>query len=213
MPRVSESHAAARRRQIADAAARCFARDGFHATSMQRVIAEAGLSAGAVYRYFPSKAALIQHIATDTLDTVATALDEAAIADPPPPLEQTLDRLLTAAEPYVDSRLRIAVQIWGEALRSPELAEIVAELYERLLRRLTEVARRLRESGQLGADSDDRATARALFGLLQGYIVQRVVLDNPDRAQYLSGLRALRHRALETRPRHGISPPAAAGSR
>ncbi|HEY9407971.1 MAG TPA: helix-turn-helix domain-containing protein, partial [Jiangellaceae bacterium] len=53
MPRVSEAHLAARRDQILQAAWTCFARDGFHATSMQDVFAEAGLSAGAVYRYFP----------------------------------------------------------------------------------------------------------------------------------------------------------------
>ena len=53
MPKVSDAHRAARRRQILDAARRRFVRNGFHATSMQDIFAEAGLSAGAVYRYFP----------------------------------------------------------------------------------------------------------------------------------------------------------------
>ena len=55
MPRVSDEHLAARRQQILDAARACFLRNGFHATSMQDVIGEAGLSVGAVYRYFKSK--------------------------------------------------------------------------------------------------------------------------------------------------------------
>src|SRR4029079_2513209 len=63
VPRVSAEHLAARRQQILDAAQRRVARDGFHATSMQQVIAEAGLSVGAVYRYFPSKSDLIVAIA------------------------------------------------------------------------------------------------------------------------------------------------------
>ena len=46
MPRVSEDHLLARRQQILDAARVCFLRDGFHNTSMQDVIAEAGLSVG-----------------------------------------------------------------------------------------------------------------------------------------------------------------------
>lgn len=203
MPRVSEDHLAARRQQIADAAARCFARNGFHATSMQQVIAEAGLSAGAVYRYFPGKEALVRHIATDTIDTVATVLDEIADADPVPLLEEILDQLLTAAEPYAQSRLRIAVQTWGEALRNPELAAMVGELYLAFQARLAVLARRLREAGQLPADSEDAATARVLFGLLQGYILQRVVLGNPDREQYVAGVRALR----------SASRPGAGGSR
>ena len=63
MPRVSEAHLAARRQQILDAARVCFTRNGFHATSMQDVIAEAGLSVGAVYRYFRSKEELVAAIA------------------------------------------------------------------------------------------------------------------------------------------------------
>src|SRR5262249_59255610 len=55
VPRVSEAHLAARRQQILDAARACFLRNGFHATSIQDVIAEGGLSVGAVYRYFKSK--------------------------------------------------------------------------------------------------------------------------------------------------------------
>src|SRR3954470_18901979 len=55
MPRVSEEHLERRRRQILDAARRCFVRKGVHETSMQDIFAESGLSAGAVYRYFKSK--------------------------------------------------------------------------------------------------------------------------------------------------------------
>ena len=63
VPRVSEAHLAARRQQILDAARTCFLRNGFHQTSMQDVIREAGLSVGAVYRYFPSKNDLITALA------------------------------------------------------------------------------------------------------------------------------------------------------
>ncbi|TML76063.1 MAG: helix-turn-helix transcriptional regulator, partial [Actinobacteria bacterium] len=37
MPRVSDEHLDARRRQIIDAAIVCFARDGFHRATMQDV--------------------------------------------------------------------------------------------------------------------------------------------------------------------------------
>lgn len=55
MPRVSQSYLDARRRQIMDAAITCFAREGFHRATMQDIVAETGLSAGAIYRYFWSK--------------------------------------------------------------------------------------------------------------------------------------------------------------
>ena len=49
MPKVSEQHREARRDQIVDAALRCFSRKGFQRTSMADIIAESGLSAGAIY--------------------------------------------------------------------------------------------------------------------------------------------------------------------
>jgi AcrR family transcriptional regulator len=193
VPRVSESHLAARRQQISEAAERCFARNGFHATSMQDVIREAGLSAGAVYRYFPSKAALIREIATETITAVTAGIDVALQTDPLPPLDQVLDTMLMTVEPYVESRLRIAVQAWGEALRNPELAEIIDGIQSQVRERLVKIARRAREDGQLPPDSDDQAVAAALFGQLPGYILQRVVTGAPARETYIAGLRALLH--------------------
>jgi AcrR family transcriptional regulator len=47
------------RRRILDAAAQCFTRLGFHGASMQEICAAAEMSPGALYRYFPSKEAII----------------------------------------------------------------------------------------------------------------------------------------------------------
>jgi len=47
------------RRRILDAAASCFTRLGFHGASMQEICAAAEMSPGALYRYFPSKEAII----------------------------------------------------------------------------------------------------------------------------------------------------------
>src|SRR5712671_8103842 len=52
-----------RRAEILAAAQRCFVRSGFHGASMQDICAEAAMSPGNLYRYFPSKEALIAGIA------------------------------------------------------------------------------------------------------------------------------------------------------
>jgi TetR/AcrR family transcriptional regulator len=44
-----------RRRQIMDAALACFARKGYHNTTMDDIVAESGLSKGTLYWYFKSK--------------------------------------------------------------------------------------------------------------------------------------------------------------
>src|SRR3954463_4441971 len=52
-----------RQGRILDAAERCFVRAGFHRTTMQDVAAEAGMSPGNLYRYFPSKDAIAAGLA------------------------------------------------------------------------------------------------------------------------------------------------------
>src|SRR5918994_6411965 len=63
MRRASAQLQSDRREEILNAAQACFSRAGFHQTSMQAICAEAGMSPGNLYRYFPSKEAIIAGIA------------------------------------------------------------------------------------------------------------------------------------------------------
>lgn len=72
MPRTKDDKLEAKRkREILEAAATCFVRDGFHAAGMRAICKEAGLSAGAVYNYFPSKEAIIEGMAEWEREDVA----------------------------------------------------------------------------------------------------------------------------------------------
>ncbi len=48
MPKMSDAHLEARRKQILDASSASFARQGFHQATMQDICREAALSTGAV---------------------------------------------------------------------------------------------------------------------------------------------------------------------
>lgn len=63
MPKLSNQATEQRQRHILNAAMRCFSHLGYHATTMRHILAEAQLSAGAVYNYYPSKEAILQAIA------------------------------------------------------------------------------------------------------------------------------------------------------
>ena len=63
MRRANVQLQADRRDEILEAAQTCFARSGFHQTSMQEICAEAGMSPGNLYRYFRSKEDIIAGIA------------------------------------------------------------------------------------------------------------------------------------------------------
>lgn len=70
---------------IMNAATRCFVRSGFQGASMQQVCAEAGMSPGALYRYFPSKEAIIEAISEahrkDDADIFARMFENPDIVD------------------------------------------------------------------------------------------------------------------------------------
>ncbi|MEV4274629.1 TetR/AcrR family transcriptional regulator [Actinoplanes xinjiangensis] len=193
MPRVSEAHLAARRRQILDAAGRCFVRNGFHQTSMQDVIKEAGLSVGAFYRYFKSKNELITAIASEKITAVTGVLDALLALDPMPSIAEILERLLERVDVAAveDGSVRIAVQVWGEAVHDPEVAAVVAEIYGRVRDRAVHTAERAQAAGQIPPDADPAGIGAALFGLVQGYILQRILLGGTDRQTYMNGVRAL----------------------
>src|SRR5918992_819638 len=122
MPKVSEEHLAARRRQILDAALVCFARQGFHATPMQAIFDEAGLSPGAVYRYFKGKEEIVRAIAEETVGRFAGALEPGAERP-----EEVLGRLLDLVDAVDrrDERLRLALQVWGEASLNPRIGDLL----------------------------------------------------------------------------------------
>ncbi|BBH70550.1 TetR family transcriptional regulator [Actinoplanes sp. OR16] len=193
MPRVSEAHLAARRQQILDAAVRCFLRKGFHQSSMQDVIKEAGLSVGAFYRYFKSKNELITAIAGAKVGEVTSVLDGVLVAEPIPPVPEILERVLELIDHSIDhdGPVRIAVQVWGEAVHDPEVGAMVAEIYGRVRAKAVDIAARAQAGGQLHADADPVGVGVALFGLIQGYILQRILVGQIDRAQYVNGVRAL----------------------
>jgi AcrR family transcriptional regulator len=193
VPRVSEQHLAARRQQIVDAAVVCFVRDGFHRTSMQDVIREADLSVGAFYRYFRSKTELIRAIAEQVVTDLVGDFDALVTVEPMPPLADAIRGGLEAADKRIDGdqRAKIAVQVWGEAVRDPELADLVAGVYRQIRARFALLARRARDAGQLDPDIDPEAVGATLFGLLQGYLLQRLLVGNVDVDAYHSGVKAL----------------------
>lgn len=193
MPRVSDQHLAARRQQILDAARTCFVRDGFHNTSMQDVIAEAGLSVGAVYRYFASKHELIESIAESAIGGAAVIFDEIATHQPPLSLADALERTLVYVDEQADDggTLRIAIQVWAESQRDPVLAKMVERKYSGFRDQYVRLARRAQDVGELPAEADPEAVGAALFALVPGYFMQRILTGRPDRVTFLRGVRAL----------------------
>jgi AcrR family transcriptional regulator len=196
--RVTAQYRESRRAEIMGTAARLFAANGFHATSMADIIGESGLSAGAVYRYFRSKEELIASVAETAL-TSAEETFAALLADGTSPSpEETMtavirtitDRVAPVPVLGVDVT-KISVQVWSEALRSPNLATRADDVYRRLRGHFAEVARRWQAAGHLPADTEPEQVGAAMLGLVQGFVVQRLLVADTEADNYLAGGRAL----------------------
>src|SRR5436853_5229663 len=113
-----------RRSQILQAAMLCFAKHGFHQASMHDISAEAGISVGLIYRYFPSKEAVISTMAEQHKEEIHDVFERARQA---PTLLESLEILFTAHccedAPQVVSAF--VVDLYAEAARNPQMADLV----------------------------------------------------------------------------------------
>ena len=116
-----------RRQRILEAAERAFVRHGFHATTMQHVADEAGMSAGNLYRYFPSKEAIVEGLCE--LDQAERAQAFAKLmADHRQIMQALRDGLRQHVLAKPPEKARLLVEIWAEAGRNPRVAAMIAAI-------------------------------------------------------------------------------------
>ena len=193
MPKVSQQYRDARRDQILGAARRCFLRDGFHSTSMQDLFAEAGLSAGAVYRYFASKDEVIVAIAEQNMREVLAMMRQVAKETPGRSLGDVVAALMALfrASDAAEDLGGMAVLVWAEALRNPALARQLRELLTRMGDELATLVAGHQQAGQLPSEVAAEAMARTLVSLMGGYILQLTMLGPDAVAGVPDAVRAL----------------------
>mgnify|MGYP005838739475 CR=1 FL=1 len=150
-------------------------REGFHRTSMQRICAEAGISAGALYLYFPSKAALIAGLIERDRQELAQGF--AAVEAAPDPLRalEALARHHFVEEPAAGAAL--AVQIWAEATLDPEVARLCTTLEEEARGHLLQLMSRLPGAG---SRFDPGRLAELALTIADGLFKQRALQPGLD---------------------------------
>lgn len=202
MPRITAERREANRAHIVAAARRCFARDGFHQTSMPDIAVEAGVSAGAPYRYFASKEEIILAIAGDAFRLIFEPVQQLAVASDAPTASDLLAAALQALgaetvvgaageEIPVEELLRCAVQTWSELLRDDTVRARANEGFEGVRRSIADALRRGQAAGAVPKNTDPERGARVLMGLLHGFLLQRVAFGLPDPAGFDEDIRTL----------------------
>jgi AcrR family transcriptional regulator len=189
MPKVSEQHRLDRQDEIVDAALRAFRRKGFQATSMAEIIAESGLSAGAIYGYFASKSEIVLAVATKIVGARVVDIDNFGRLDPMPEPGSVIRKLLEGLIASV-GQPAVLVQVWGEGATDPALLELCVGIFESLRDAITAYLSRWQEvkHGLSERDAHRIAAAQAplFLSAVQGFVVQDSLVRNFDREQYLT---------------------------
>jgi TetR/AcrR family transcriptional repressor of uid operon len=169
---------AERRQRILEAAEHAFVRHGFHATTMQHVADEVGTSAGNLYRYFPSKEAIVEGLCE--LDEARRAESFAAFADLMARNGDLTEAMRKGLREHVfgkpPEKARLIVEIWAEVGRNPRVAEITRAIDADVLiglERLMDVAK---AAGAASPALDSRFGARFFFTFVAG-LFKRIAIE------------------------------------
>jgi AcrR family transcriptional regulator len=176
MRKHSETLHEDRRHQILDAAQLCFARSGFHQTTMQDVAAEAGMSPANIYRYFTSKDALIAGMTER--DRARILQDFAGIHDAPDMLSalEGLARKHLIDEPCGGAVM--ALEIWSEAARNPAVGVMIRGIEGAVHEGLCDVLLKLKQQGGVATGVELDTVARLIGTLVDGLFKRRAL--EPD---------------------------------
>jgi AcrR family transcriptional regulator len=177
--------AEARQQQIIDAAAACFARRGFHQTTMQDICKEARLSPGSVYRYFRSKEDIIAAMVEEELNESVALLEAVRQSDDAIDDLQKLthDALVYLNEPDVPT---LHVELNAEAARNPQVAELVRRSDQMSVEALAETIRQAQARQLIDPALDSHAAAEVLISLIDGLTMRKSLFPDKDATAYVS---------------------------
>jgi AcrR family transcriptional regulator len=151
-------------RKLLTSAVRCFASNGFHATTTRDISSGVGLSPGALYVHFPSKEVVLFEIIRTAHQRVLTYVSEPAGLSAEDPVHRL--RSLVARYTEWHARYHVAARV-----SQYELAGLSAEHYEEILQMRHETNVVFRAAVERGvttgafADIDVKRVSRAILSL------------------------------------------------
>jgi TetR/AcrR family transcriptional regulator, repressor for uid operon len=164
-----------RRSRILDAAEACFARDGFHRTTMQDVAAECGMSQGNLYRYFPSKDAIVIGLTDRDRDEFIADFRLLESADNPISGLAEIGRKHLIEMPR--ARAALILEIWAEAARNPVIGDSCRRMEQAVSTMMARFVERSRQATGLGAGMPPAETITSLMMALGDGMIRRRATD------------------------------------
>jgi AcrR family transcriptional regulator len=167
VPRVSQDHLDARRRQILDGARACFARHGYEGATVRRLEEATGLSRGAIFHHFRDKESLFLALAEDDALRMADVVAEQGLVQVMRDLlEEPEKRDEEHAADWLGTRLEVSRRLRTD----PDFRARWAERSEQLTAATRQRLLRQREAGNLRDDVDVTVLTSFLELVLEGLV-------------------------------------------
>src|SRR3954470_19894729 len=172
MPRVTDDHLAARRRQILDGARRCFAEYGYDKATVRRLEQTIGLSRGAIFHHFRDKDTLFFELAREDAERMADVASREGLV-------QVMRDMLAAPEEFdwLATRLEIARKLRNDPAFNKGWSDRSAELSTATTERL----RRQKQAGRLRDDVPSDVLQTYLDLVLDGLVARLASGDDPEK--------------------------------
>jgi len=162
-----------RRQQILEAAKRCFARIGFHSTSMAQIAGEARMSVGQIYRHFQSKESLIEGIVEEDVALQLQAL-QSSLKTAATDLVAAVKGRVNAKPPLVNrDYIALMLEVGAEAARNPKIRTMVSASQRRGHALLKKRIESIRPGAWPHGELDIRL--RLIYAVVQGVFTQMAI--------------------------------------
>lgn len=176
MPKLKPDTQRARREHILDAAERCFARSGFHATTMQDICKEAAVSPGAVYVYFTSKESLIAGLCERNRAEFQSRFADLATASDFMAALSVIGERYFVEEPQ--HKQLMCVEMGVESTRNEQVGQIYRSVDRYVYESFEQLFARLEAEGRIAPALDIPSLARVFAVIGDGMFWRRAV--DPD---------------------------------
>jgi AcrR family transcriptional regulator len=163
MPRVSQDHLDARRRQILDGSRVCFARYGYEGATVRRLEEATGLSRGAIFHHFRDKESLFLALAEDDAVRMADVVAEQGLV-------QVMRDLLSDRSEHPADWLGTRLEVSRRLRTDPEFRARWAERSHQLTTATRRRLLRQRDAGILRDDVDVDVLTAYLELVLEGLV-------------------------------------------
>ena len=167
MPRVVPEYKDLAKKRIIQAAYSIFYNKGYHASTMDDIAREVGVSKGSLYSYFKSKEDLLHSTTYALTESFNKSFEDETSLEP---LEELYHNLIK-----FEGALHLNFEITALSSHDEQIKSILRDEYEKKLETMTDFVKKQQDKGKIRNDVEAATMARILVAVYSDLAVQLLI--------------------------------------